>query len=436
MRGTCISSVTGKKSKTRRGIATIWAVLTVLTALGISGLATDTGYVMLAGHQLQSAADNAALAGAAQVQTSTSAATTAAVSTAAKNIVLGTGCQVDGSTDVTCGNFNTTTKVYTANQTPYNAVCVTAKRTTGSLGKPVNLLFGPIFGVTTAEVSRQSIAMAGGAFNAGVVVLSPTASDTLDVAGTSTLNVNNNGGCQVNSSHSAAVNCHSSCHITCTKMRVCGGTSGSSGTLPTNCSTNTTACNDPCASLNQPAKGSDLGIISHSSDGTFSHSAGYYSGGITCSGGPKCKVLLNPGDYVLGGAGLTITGGCTVIADNCTFHLTKGTTPTYPGCNINTTGTCEITPPTSGTYAPSGCCIFHDRNTPSSTNCSITCNANTNIHGLIYAPSCNVKVTCGSAPACGSQILCNTLQCSGSGSCNIDYASTNPCTVNNVALCK
>jgi Flp pilus assembly protein TadG len=407
--------------------------LTITTAIGITGLATDTGYVMLAGHQLQSAADNAALAAAAQVQTSTVAATNAAVNTAAKNVALGSAVQLNSATDVVCGNYNTTTGVFTANQTPYNAVSVTAKRTTGSLGGPVNLIFGPIFHITTANVSRQSIAMAGGVLNAGVVVLSSGGS-SLTVSGSSTLNVGNGGGCQVNSSSGSACSCGGGCGIGCSELRVKGGCSGS-GSLPSKTYTNTTACSDPCAGLTTPTKGTDGGTITHTgSSGSYSCNPGYFSGGITCGGG--CTVICNPGTYILGGAGLSCSGNCNFYAPGCTFYLTKGTTSTYSPCTINTSGTCQISPPTTGTYATTGCCIFHDPSAPSTTTCSIACNANTNISGLVYAPSCSVACTGGSGTSCAGQIICNTLTCSGSGTCTVNYPGGNPCTVNNVALCK
>jgi hypothetical protein len=293
------------------------------------------------------------------------------------------------------------------------------------------LLFGPIFKCTTANVQRSSIAMAGGVLNAGVVVLNSSSSGSLKVTGN--LNINNGGGCQVNSNSGSAVNCSGSCGGS--ELRVNGGCSGSTGTLPAKTYTNTTACNDPCAGLTTPTKGTDGGTITHTgSSGTFTCNPGYYSGGITCGGG--CTVVCNPGTYICGGAGLNVGSGCNFYAPGCTFYCTTGTTSTYAPCTINTTGTCQISPPTSGTYATTGCCIFHDPNAPSTTTCSITCGANTNISGLVYAPSCTVSCGGGTGTSCAGQIVCNTLTCSGSGNCTVNYNNTNPCTINNVALCK
>jgi len=80
------------------------------------------------GHQLQTAADNAALAAAAQVQTSTTAASNAAVTTASANTCLGSAVALTPATDVVCGNYNSSSGVFTGNTTPYNAVQVTCKR--------------------------------------------------------------------------------------------------------------------------------------------------------------------------------------------------------------------------------------------------------------------------------------------------------------------
>ena len=434
MRSYCKTGVSTSGPSSRKGIAIIWVVLTISALLGISGLATDTGYVMLAGHQLQSAADNAALAAAAQVQTSTSAADTAAVSTASKNAVLGSPVQLNSATDVVCGNYNTTTGVFTGNQTPYNAVSVTAKRTTGSLGGPVNLLFGPIFHIPTAEVSRQSIAMAGGTFNAGVVVLASTGtSANIGASGTPTLKVNNGGGCQVNSSSSSGCSCGSGCSIGCSELRCNGGCTGS-GSLPTNTYTNTTACSDPCGGLTTPTKGTDGGTITHTTS----------SGTYTCT-----RVLLRrdhlrrwlhrglqPRHLHLRRRRPELQRYLQLRRFWLHLLLHQGNDHHVRSLHDHATGTCTISPPTSGTYATTGCCIFHDPAAPSTTTCSITCNSNTNISGLVYAPSCNVTCNGGSGTSCAGQIVCNTLTCQGSGNCTVNYSGTNPCTVNNVALCK
>src|SRR4051812_23075716 len=56
-----------RRRNNRSGIALIWIAILGMVLVGLAGLALDTGYVMLTGHQLQNAADAAALAGANSV---------------------------------------------------------------------------------------------------------------------------------------------------------------------------------------------------------------------------------------------------------------------------------------------------------------------------------------------------------------------------------
>ena len=82
-----------------------------------------------------------------------------AVAQAAKNQAAHTSVTLTAASDVFVGNYNRGTATFTANTSPYNAVKVIARRTTGSANGPLPLIFGRIFGVNTAEVSRTAIAM-------------------------------------------------------------------------------------------------------------------------------------------------------------------------------------------------------------------------------------------------------------------------------------
>ncbi len=77
------TGVTRKNS--RRGIAVVWVAILGLVFIAFVGLASDTAHVYLASHQLQNAADAAALAGAGKVKLSAALAHEAAMLTAAAN---------------------------------------------------------------------------------------------------------------------------------------------------------------------------------------------------------------------------------------------------------------------------------------------------------------------------------------------------------------
>src|SRR5690349_19054629 len=84
LRGVPLRMTTGARRRSyrnRRGIALIWFAILGMVLVGLAGLALDTGYVMLTGHQLQNAADAAALAGANSVAFDTAQSVTDAVAT-------------------------------------------------------------------------------------------------------------------------------------------------------------------------------------------------------------------------------------------------------------------------------------------------------------------------------------------------------------------
>src|SRR5688572_19001731 len=73
------------RARARRGFVHMWAALMFMLFLAITGLALDTGYAYLIGHQLQNAADASALAGCLRVRYAPSYVRTAAETIALAN---------------------------------------------------------------------------------------------------------------------------------------------------------------------------------------------------------------------------------------------------------------------------------------------------------------------------------------------------------------
>lgn len=131
----------------------VWAPLCIM--LGGFGLDSATGYLW---HQrLQIAADTAALAAATKLP-SADAARTTAKSYAERN-ALGVTMTDD---DVIIGHWDDTTRTFTPDATPYNAVRVIVQRSTDR-GTPVDTMFLSVLGVSTWDVSAQATATGGGA---------------------------------------------------------------------------------------------------------------------------------------------------------------------------------------------------------------------------------------------------------------------------------
>src|SRR5262245_41434032 len=114
------------------GVATVYVVVVMLAIIAVLGLAIDTGYVFLTSHQLQNAADSAAMAGAEKVPFSTSQAVTDAVAAAAANTAAKSPVNLTAINDVFIGYYDRSTQTFTADTAPYNACKVIARRTTGS----------------------------------------------------------------------------------------------------------------------------------------------------------------------------------------------------------------------------------------------------------------------------------------------------------------
>lgn len=426
------TSIGCSRIRGRYGVTLVYVAIILPVLICLVGLGADTAYVYMASSQLQDAADAAALAGAAEVQFSTSQAVTNAMAAAAANKAAQASVQL-ATSDVVVGNYNQTSNTFTANGTPYNAVQVTARRTTGSPSGPLNLIFGkmPLIGVGSVNVSRSATAMTAGTMNAAVVALSSSTSSAVSTTATLACGT---GGVQCNSNSSSCVSCSGSGKITGTEVRCCGTTSGSGSSFPSTVYTGATPVTDPCASLPEPAKGSDLGSISHTTgSSTYSCSPGYYSGGITLAGSNSLN--LTQGTYILGPPGLQVSGSASINAYGCTFFCTTGNSGSTCGTvSCAGSGSISLVSSFSGTYE--GVCIFEDRNCPSTSSCSFACTSSPSCTGTIYCPSCACKITCTGSQTISNQIICNTLSVTGSGTTTVAYDGRNPVTINNVFLVK
>lgn len=118
--------------------------------MGMVAFSIDLGYIAVVRNRLQVAADAAALAGAANIGDTTKALA-AAKSVAALNVAGSPTDMVSlADSDVVFGNWNQSTKVFTANGSPANACRVVAKRPN------LPLFFAPVLGIKTMNVQASS----------------------------------------------------------------------------------------------------------------------------------------------------------------------------------------------------------------------------------------------------------------------------------------
>ena len=418
------------RRKARRGAALVWFALVAVVVIGMAGLALDAGYLYWVAHDLQNAADAAALAGAQKVVQDVQGAWQAAMDIALVNKAAGRPVQLaanggnDSAGDIVIGHFDSTSRVFTPTLTSPNAVKVTARLTGNSPNGPVALNFGPAFGVTSIGLTRSAIAISAGGTGAGLIILDGSAPAAFSVLGNASIAVSN-GAIQVNSDSSTAVRWTGNVNVSATELDVVGdismtGNGGFDGPVHTG----VPMAGDPLAQLPAPTwnPASDQGTISlPSGNQTRNLQPGYYSGGISAGG--NTVLNLAPGIYILGGAGLNLIGNAIFTARGVMIYLT-GT----GGVQMTGNGAVVITPPDPSLYSYAGVdtyagvAIFQARTDTAADK--FTGNDNLNIQGTIYLSAAAVTLV-GNATSLGNQVIVDTLPLTGNGSIGIDYDGRN-----------
>jgi len=448
----------------RRGVALIWVAVFGMVLIGFVGVALDVSLAVLTGNQLQDAADAASLAGALRVRIDTSEARDWAVATALANKAAGQAVQLDRNDpnaeagDIVIGHYDRDNVTFDPTGSPTNAVKIVARRTSGSLGGPLPLNFGPVFGVNNTEVSRDAIAMVGGGTGAGLITLNPDEQCSLLIEGNVTVNVSDisdpanpqPGSVQVNSSNEQAACANGNPTLEAGEVNVNGGTdakfSGLTGIENLNDQCNCTI-SDPLAGISSPTDfGTDQGTVNVTSSMNLSLSPGYYPGGISMTS-KKGSITCAPGLYVVDGAGLDIKGG-DFTAYGVMFYIIDST-PTdnkpsrlYLGGN----GAIDITGIDPGQYTyPVGVEIYESITffqARDYENGGIYGNSNEstiigtslmNLEGTLYFPTNQLEI--GGTPASlGNQLIADTLLLHGNGTLLINYDGRNPAPGNDVFL--
>jgi Flp pilus assembly protein TadG len=421
----------------RQGIAFIWAIIFLLTLILVLGLTLDTAKVFLVSHQLQNAADAAALAGVRVIKEDPNGARQIAMDIALANFADGDNVQLgenignDPNGDIVLGRYTMSTSTFTSvyNKTP-NALKVVARRTNTSLGGSVPLNFGPIVEVDTANVSRFAIAKVSGGTGAGLIALSPDETG-LRLSGGINLDVND-GAIQINSEIDPPVIVSgSSGNIDADEINIVSEYE-LKGDWPENVDVDyeQPPIPDPLAWMDPPTwdeaedKSPSPGELI---DANYielhpgSLSPGYYSGGFRFTRG---DVVLEPGIYILDGSstgqksGLYINGG-NFTAEGVMFYII-GDGVVYLGGNGEIIIT-ELFPMDSGEYYE-GMSIFQARD--NYNDATIIGNNTMDLTGTLYFPENHVELG-GIGIGLGNQFIADTIWMHGTGTFTINYDGRN-----------
>jgi hypothetical protein len=440
----------------------IWAAIFLFLMILLIGLGLDSAKGFLVAHQLQNAADAAALAGAQIVKLDPNEARLRAIEVAKQNCADGNAVQLkdnpqnlpDG--DVVIGRYDRYDGRFTPTLHAANAVKVVARRLETSLGGPVPINFAPIAGVHAVNIERYAIAMASGGTGAGVICLRPDdvgflANGNLAVT---VIDVNEDGRdegtIRINSSADDAAHLIGTPILIADGLDVWGDLSSTGGINPSDFAfpIDTDAppmpdplCPDPFRDCIPPPfwdAANDLGNgeTVQITDGAHVFTPGYYSGGFRITGG---DVTFAPGIYVLGGssaeqkAGLVVLGNATLCAKGVMFFITGDGV-----LDLGGTGAVRIAPPESGNtdfcdpgfaspagldyenYA--GVSIFQDRD--NFNDAHIRGTSLMDLDGTIYFPKNHLDLT-GTGSGFGNQLIAWSVEVSGTGNILIKYDGRN-----------
>jgi Putative Flp pilus-assembly TadE/G-like len=361
------------------GQALLAATFALVVLLGASGLAIDMGYLRYQKRLQQSAADSAALAGAAEFPSGNNAQ----IMTAATNDTA-----LNGFTD----GFTGPDGIYHVQITVNPAFAfgaATGVQTQVQVTQPT--FFMRIFGVNSTSVTATAVAIPANSNNC-IYALAGGAGITNSGRLTAT-------GCGIaddeNLANSGTINASSPATIA-----VHTTVSGGGGIIPAPV-TGTAQAGDPFFRLTPPAPG---GCVNEAiSNGNPSPPPAM----VTLRQGTYCYITVtgnrnvhfNPGTYIItqtsGVSGLSFNGTGSISGTGVTFYLASGAGPiainNLPGSNQTLT----LRAPTAGPYP--GILFYQDPGNRRTANLKGT--GGSSLQGALYFPSATLNLSdTGSAP--------------------------------------
>jgi hypothetical protein len=368
------------------GQAIVVVALALVAILGILGLATDVGYMRYTKRQLQTAADAAAIAGAAELAYGD----------------VTSGAQADSAANGFTNGTNGAT--VTVNNPPLSGQHVgDSSYVEAIVARSTPTFFAKAFGVKTVTLQARAVAQLGSGNNC-IFALDPAASAALSVDAFAS--ISSQCGVVVESTSSSALSCSFLASISASSIGVVGGVQSFLCSLNPTPVKGITAPNpsDPLAYLAKPAVGSCTFTSQQNYTSTNSPPAhpttlnpGVYCGGIQIQ--PGASVVFNPGVYILtsggGKGGLTVDIGTNVTTNTSIspYGVTFYNYGPIGGINFNFTSfssgnAVSLIAPTAGTYQ--GLLFFQDPGNTNSAQIIGSSSYNTVLQGSYYLPKASV----------------------------------------------
>ncbi|MGH7916615.1 MAG: pilus assembly protein TadG-related protein, partial [Candidatus Binataceae bacterium] len=398
----------------------------LLTVLGLGvmvammAVATDVGYMWHVKRRMQTAADAAALAGAAMIQGGSSAVLAAARQDASLNGFT------NGSDGV----------VLTVNYPPQSGPdSGNSDYVETLLSQPQATFLLNVLGIARVNVGARAVAYAESAPGC-MYVLDRTAQKAMSLSGG--VDVAASCGTIVNSSNTDALDVTGGSVLQTSAAGVAGQAQTSGGGAIVNLTGQTLTPKDgivpvpdPLAAVTAPAVGGctysgtqNLNAYLASQQppysGHYTINPGIYCGGIKASNGTA--ITLNPGTYILAGGGLSLQTGSTFTGSGVTFYDTIGAAAGYSGANsgygpVSFAGgtSATLSAPTDGPLA--GILFFQDRGVTSGAASTFAGGADMTLAGALYFSTTQLNYS-GGANAAYTIIVADTLNFTGGAALN------------------
>jgi Flp pilus assembly protein TadG len=354
--------------------------------IGFLGLAVDVGMFYHSRTNLQKVADDAAIAGATEINHPTDI------------------CPVKCAALASAKQNNMTNAILTCNPPVFTSpsICVNQPPSTGYHPSGVEVIvstvtspsFLQLFGYSAIPISARAVA--GLTNTTGLIdVIDPTDDHTLTVSGSGTIDAPN-AAIYVDSSSSKAFDVSGGACVTASLIGIVGGVDQDACSHPLQTQAGfvtdlTPVPGDPLAWVQAPPRplpSSCLPALTVTASTPEPIPAGTYCGGIKVPS--IAGVTFSSGTYILAGGGLTISGGATVNGTGVTFYNTEDPTgkTSYNGITISGGSSVSLSAPTSGPLQ--GMLFFQDRNLPLTDQYAkgdtISGGSATSLIGALYFP--------------------------------------------------
>jgi hypothetical protein len=351
----------------------VFVAVSMVVLMGFLALTLDVGAGNRERRIAQTAADAAAIGGAAELFHHVTDANQIAASAQAEALRNGFD---DGASDVVVQVF------YPASTGPHAGdpayVEVTIDKTTPTI-------FGAIFNVTSMNIHTRAVAGYGSYALNCVYSLDPSGAGAITVQNGGELDTNC--GIAINSTNAHALDVNSSGEIDTSGggVTVAGGWTGNKTPIPAP-STGAGVIENPLKDLAMPTTVPACDFTTpYNVSGTVTLNPGVYCGGINIATGSN-TANLNPGVYYLKG-GMTVGNSGRVFGTGVTIINTFDGTYPYGVLNFGTGCKARLSAPTSGAWK--GILFFQDPAAPPDLTNTFACSSDTppELTGTLYFPT-------------------------------------------------